>query len=149
VTRRRPASSQKGTASKTVVDSWAWVELFKASEAGRIAKERIQEADDVFTPSLVLAELARKYLLEGEEPSKIHAWLRAISEASQVVEIDIGLAEESARASIELVQKAQREGLRRPGLVDAIVLATSRVCRAELLTGDPHFKGLSRTSWIG
>jgi predicted nucleic acid-binding protein len=133
---------------KTVVDSWAWVELFKGSTAGRTAKERIEEADDVFTPSLVLAELARKYLREGVDPAVTRRWLQTISESTQVIEIDIDLAQMSAKASIELYEKAQSEGIRRPGLGDAIVLATARSCHALILTGDPHFKGLPETSWL-
>jgi predicted nucleic acid-binding protein len=136
-------------ASKTVVDSWAWVELFKGSAYGKTAKERIEESEDTFTPSLVLAELARKYLREGEGHAKIRKWLQSISEATQVIEIDVSLAEESAKASIELVNKARDEGIRKPGLADGVVLATARVCRANLLTGDPHFKGLPETFWLG
>jgi len=146
---RSPGSLRRRTASKTVVDSWAWVELFKASAPGRTAKGYIEEAEDAFTPSLVLAELARKYLREGEDPVRVRRWLEVISEATQVVEIDIGLAEEAARASSDLAEKARREGLGRPGLGDAIVLATARVCKARLLTGDPHFKGLPETLWLG
>ena len=111
--------------------------------------EHIVGSDDAFTPSLVLAELAWKYYREGVDPSMVRGWLQSISEATQIVEIDIVLAEESARASKELVEKARKEGLGRPGLGDAIVLATTRVCRARLLTGDPHFKGLPETSWLG
>jgi predicted nucleic acid-binding protein len=125
------------------------VELFKASPPGEAAKERIEHADDVFTPSLVLAELARKYLREGEELVTIHGWLQTILEATQIVEIDIRLAEESAKASMELLKKSASEHLRKPGLGDAIVLATARVCGAHVLSGDSHFKGLPETVWLG
>jgi len=114
----------------------------------KIATEAIEEANDVFTPSLVLAELARKYLSEGEQQHIVRKWLQAISEATQLVGIDIELAEESARAALELAKKARDEGLRKPGLGDAIVLATARVCHAHVLTGDPHFKGLAETQWL-
>ncbi len=134
---------------KTVVDSWAWVELFKDSPPGRSAKARIEESDDAFTPSLVLAELATKYLREGDNPADIRRWLKMIAEATQVVEIDLRLAEESGKASMQLAKKASEEGLRKPGLGDAIVLATTRIMEARLLTGDPHFKGLPETLWLG
>ena len=78
----------------------------------------------------------------------IRKWLQTISEATQVIEIDIRLAGESAKASMELVKKARDEGLRKPGFVDAIVLATARVCRSQVLTGDCHFKGLPETMWL-
>lgn len=125
------------------------MELFAASTSGRRAREHIERSDDVFTPSLVLAELARKYLREGEDPTAIRRWLETITQASQVVEIDVGLAEESARASIQLVEKARKEGLQKPGLGDAIVLATTRRIQASLITGDPHFRGLPETIWVG
>jgi predicted nucleic acid-binding protein len=98
---------------------------------------------------LVLAELARKYFREGENPATIRKWLQTIMEATQLIEIDLLLAEESARASIQLTEKARKEGLEKPGLGDAIVLATARVSQASVLTGDPHFKGLPETLWLG
>lgn len=98
---------------------------------------------------MVLAELARKYLREGEEPRIIRAWLQTISEATQPVSIDVQLAEESARGALELAKKARDEGLGKPGLGDAIVLATARICHAHVLTGDPHFKGLAEAQWLG
>ena len=125
------------------------MELFKDSPAGRSAKARIEESDDAFTPSIVLAELAAKYLREGEEPAIIRRWLEMITEATQVVEIDLRLAEESGKASLQLVKKASTEGLRKPGLGDAIILATARVAQARVLTGDMHFKGLLETIWLG
>ncbi len=66
-----------------------------------------------------------------------------------MLEIDIPLAEESAKASLELEKKARGEGLRKPGLGDAVILATARISRAYVLTGDPHFKGLPETLWLG
>ena len=97
---------------------------------------------------MILAELARKYLNECEHPETIRNLLRGLSSATQVLEIDIHLAEESAKASRELVSRAKKEGLRKPGLADAIILATARVTGSSLLTGDPHFKGLPETIWL-
>lgn len=137
------------TASNSVVDSWAWVELFKGTMGGKRARDSIERSDEVFTPSLVLAELARKYLREGEGLGVIRRWLTTIAESTRVVEIDIPIAEESAKAFLQLVQRAREEGLETPGLGDAIVLATARTSDALVVTGDPHFKGLPETLWIG
>lgn len=134
---------------KIVVDSWAWVEILKLSEAGRAAKDHIERAEEAFTPGLVLAELARKYLREDVEPAVLKRWLQGISEATEVYGIDVGLAFESAKASAELVDKARKEGLSRPGLGDALILATAREAQAKVLTGDPHFRGLRETIWLG
>lgn len=134
---------------KIIVDSWAWVEILKLSEAGKAAKAKIEQADEAFTPGLVLAELARKYLREGVAPAVIKRWLQGVSEATEIYGIDPPLALESAKAAAELVAKSREEGLSRPGLSDAIILATARAVQGEVLTGDPHFRGLSDTLWLG
>ena len=38
---------------KIVVDSWAWVEMLKLSDAGRTAKAEIERVEDVLTPAIV------------------------------------------------------------------------------------------------
>ena len=47
-----------------VLDSYAWVEYFIGSDSGRVVKECL-DGEEAFTPSIVLAEVARKYLREG------------------------------------------------------------------------------------
>ena len=79
----------------------------------------------------------------------LRRWLQGISEATEVYLIDNELAVESGKASLELSTKARRERIERPGLGDALVLATARVAGAKVITGDPHFKGLEDTVWLG
>ena len=50
---------------------------------------------------------------------------------------------------MELSEKAKTERLGGPSLFDAIVLATARLLKAKVLTGDEHFKELPETLWIG
>lgn len=97
---------------------------------------------------MALAELARKYLREGVSPRVLEAWLQGISEVTEIYPIDIELAVQAAKASVELVAKAKRDGLGRPGLGDAVMLATARAVGAKLLSGDPHFKGTQETLWL-
>lgn len=134
---------------KIVVDSWAWVEMLKLSEAGKAAKAEVERAEDVLTPTIVMAELARKYVREGTDQQIVRSWLQGIAEATEVYGIDAELAMESALASIELVAKSKKERLEAPGLGDALVLATARTNRARILTGDSHFRGLPDTIWLG
>jgi hypothetical protein len=83
------------------------------------------------------------------EMGTIKRWLQAIVEATKIVEIDIPLADGSARAFRRLLQKARKERLEKPGLGDAIVLATAKMNGASILTGGSHFRGLTETLWIG
>jgi hypothetical protein len=42
---------------KYVIDAYAWIEYFRASQYGEVAKEYIESADCV-TPTIVVSELA-------------------------------------------------------------------------------------------
>lgn len=133
---------------KIVIDAYAWVEIFIGSKKGEKVKEKLAEAVEVYTPDIVMAEIARKYLREGTDQQKISRRLKIIKEGSDIASINIDIAFESAKCCMELSEKAKTEGLRAPGLFDAIVLATARVLNAKVMTGDEHFKNLPETLWI-
>lgn len=131
-----------------VVDTYAWIEVFLGSQKGAIVKEALEEAADVYTPDVVLAEIARKYLREGIEETLVGERLRVVSSASVVTPIDSEVALSAGRVYSELVEKARKEKLRDPSLFDAIVLATARSYQARLVTGDEHFRNLPEAIWI-
>jgi len=134
---------------KTVIDAYAWVEIFIGSKSGKRANEILQKAEETYTPDTVIAEIARKYLREGVEENTIRERLATIEEISDVISIDKDIAIESAKCYLELAEKAKKEGLKTPSLFDAIVLATARTSDAKIVTGDEHFKGINETLWIG
>lgn len=135
---------------KIVVDSYAWIEIFLGSEKGRVATETFEESDQVFTPDIVLAEVARKYLREQVKENVVRKRIKTIVESSQVVGID---NQESAAASakgyLEIENLAKELKLNKPSLFDGIVLGTARITGSRVLTGDPHFKKLPETIWLG
>lgn len=133
---------------KIVVDSYAWIEIFSGTGKGSTASKAIDEAEEVYTPDMVLAEIARKYRREGIERRTIEKRLDSIIEASQIIPIDRSVALESACAFLDLSQQAKRKGLREPSLFDAIILGTTRSVKGNVLTGDPHFKDLEETLWL-
>ncbi len=133
-----------------VVDSYAWVEYFLGSESGEVVKNYLKNASAIYTPSIVLAELARKYLREGVDIKEIRRRLLFISEVSIIVDIDLELSLEAAISYRVLTEHAKRWGINsKPSLVDAVILAVSRLKNAKILTGDIHFKELRHTIWIG
>ncbi|MBI2126266.1 MAG: PIN domain-containing protein [Thaumarchaeota archaeon] len=134
---------------KIVIDSYAWIEIFSGSTKGEEARNSIAKADSVFTPDIVLAEVARKYSREGMEETTIHERLRTILETSESLSIDDTIAIEAAKSSIQLEKNAKETKLSKPSLFDAIVLAIAKTNRAKVLTGDQHFKGLHETIWLG
>ncbi len=136
-------------ALKIVVDAYAWIEVFLGSEAGRRAKGVIEEAESVLTPGTVLAEVARKYTREGATAPMIRKRLAKMLESSEPVDVDVDLALEAAKATVQLGRRAESSRLRKPSLFDGIVLASARRNDAKVLTGDEHFKDLAETIWIG
>ena len=134
---------------KIVIDAYAWIEVFLGSEKGRKVKEILEQADEVYTPDTVLAEIARKYLREGADERTTDARLETITTASNVTQTDTKVALEAARCYTQLVINARKGKLKSPSLFDAIVLAVGRVVKAKVVTGDEHFRNLPETVWIG
>ena len=133
---------------KIVIDSYAWIELFNGSKNGEAVKQILENADQLCTPDIVLAEIARKYIRDGVESSVVSRRLEQISANSKITYLDAEIALESAKCHEELACIARKNKLNTASLFDAIVLATTRVLEAKVLTGDAHFKSLSDTIWI-
>ena len=102
-----------------IVDSFAWVEYFRGTDAGR-----------------VVAELRDKYVREH-----LPDWSRDlafIKEMTVLVPEDELIA---VRAG-ETKNRMRTEGRRDFGLIDGIIYETAREADAILVTGDPHFRGV-------
>jgi len=125
-----------------VVDSYAWVEIFRGSKKGADSRKMIEDADEARTPDIVLAEVARKYLRESIDEAEVRSRLLSIQSATIITAIDVNVGIRSAQAFLELTEKSKKEGLQRPGLFDAIMLATARTYQAKVITGDEHLLGL-------
>ena len=118
-----------------IVDSFAWVEYFRGTDAGRVVADEI-EASAVGTPLVVVAELRDKYVREH-----LPDWSRDlafIKEMTVLVPEDELIA---VRAG-EMKNRMRTEGRRDFGLIDGIIYETAREADAILVTGDTHFRGV-------
>jgi len=106
---------------KTVVDTYAWIEIFIGSQRGNKARGILAKALEVYTPDIVLAEVARKYLRERMEQDIVYERLKTIVEASDIAPISVDAALESAKCYIELLEDARKTGVRTPSLFDAMI----------------------------
>jgi predicted nucleic acid-binding protein len=131
-----------------VIDSYAWIEHFIGSTKGRKVDEFLENAEEVFTPDTVLAEIARKYMREGVDSKTVQQRLDEISEASTIISLDAKLAATAAKSYLEIEANAKKSKLNCPSLFDAIVLAVGRTMMGKILTGDQHFKNLPETIWF-
>ena len=133
---------------KTVIDTYAWIEFFSGTEKGLKVKDILENSEEIYTPGVVLAEIARKFFREGKENVFINSRLELITAASNITGIDAELAFEAAKCYLELMENARKSKLNTPSLFDAIILATCRSLESKVVTGDEHFRNLPETIWI-
>ena len=133
--------------SLVVYDTYAWVEYFIGSEKGIRVREYLRSGG--VTPSVVLAELARKYLREGFRPGEVEKRLEFVASRTAIAPIDVGLSLRAAEVYLRLLKRARERSLRTPSLADAIVYATALVTGEDLLTGDSLFEGLDSVIYLG
>ena len=125
------------------MDSYAWLEYFMGTEAGRKVKQIIDtEAYEKLTPSICLAETYAK-ILKTEDEQKAELRRAFIKSRSALIPLDENLAVEAAKTDVAMKKKVQGWGL-----ADSIVLSTARDRHGKVVTGNPHFRGLAEAHMI-
>jgi len=132
-----------------IVDSFAWIEFLSAGRAGPSVRTHLESSEELVTPDIVLAEVARVFGRQGMPRITIEGHLRSIGVLSSVRPIDVQVAIEAIESEADLRQKARSEKLGMPSFADCIILAFARSLQAQVLTADSHFRGLQETVWIG
>ncbi len=127
--------SQTSISYDYVIDSFAWVEYFRGSPAGLKARPVI-EGGSAATCSITPAELREKYLRERWQ--SFEEDLNFIANHSTLIAVDRKIA-----VLAGAINHQQKKRTKDWGMVDSLILATARVANAKVLTGDPHFSGLS------
>ena len=125
-----------------LVDSWAWIEYFKGSEAGEKVKELLENSQEkVVVSVIIIAEVYNSFLRDYSPPNNkryAEASRKAMKERSYVYDVDEEIAVDSAKVKHE----------KKWGLGDSIIYATAKREGALVLTGDPHFKGLNEVIFL-
>jgi len=130
-----------------VYDTYAWIEYFRGSEKGLKVRELLKRGG--YTPSIVLAEIARKYVREGVSPDEVRKRLLFIETRTKIISMDSDLAVRAAKVFMELYNYAKERKLRKPSLADAIVYSIAQQLEENLVTGDKLFKDLLLVLYIG
>ena len=127
---------------KYIIDSYAWIEYFMGTKAGEKVKPIIEGLEEKITPTICLAEVYAKTIkVESEELAEKQRTF--IKERSALIPLDETIAVKSAR--IDVTMKKKIKGW---GLADSIVYATALIKKAEIITGDEHFKNLKNVIFI-
>ena len=127
---------------KYVIDSYAWLEYFMGTKAGQSIKSIIENSEEKLTPTVCLAEVYCK-TLKVESKEIADKQKDYIKEKSALVYLDEPIAVESAKINVRL--KKEIDGW---GLVDSVVYATAIIKKANIVTGDQHFKQLDSVVFI-
>jgi len=129
-----------------IIDTYAWIEYFKASEMGEIAKEFIESENSV-TPTIVVSEISRKLRKDIDLGNETHEGrlrrLEFIRSKSRITDLDFETAAEAGGISEDL--KVEAKGW---GLADSIVLCTALSLKGKVVTGDEHFRRLDNVIFV-
>lgn len=127
-----------GDENSIIIDTYAWIEYFKGSEEGNKAKKIIEGNFNLFTPSIVIAELSDKYRREGLKEWEIRN--KFIRLKTKILLLDENIADKAGELKQDLKKKYKDAGL-----ADAIVWVHALDISAQILTGDKHLKDLKNS----
>ena len=131
---------------KYIIDAYAWIEYFKASKLGAIAREYIENEHSA-TPTIVISEISRKLqkeiMLGNETQEGRLKRLEFIRATSRIVDLDFETAAEAGKINEDLKGKAKGWGL-----ADSIILCTAKNFSGKVVTGDEHFRELEEIIFL-
>jgi len=113
-----------------VVDSSGWLEYMTDDSKAAAFAQYLEKEDGVVVPSLVIYEVYKQLAKNRGRALADRFMSQALH--NRIVPMDETIALAAANASLD-------HRLNGP---DAIVYATARVCQAELVTCNTHFRGL-------
>jgi predicted nucleic acid-binding protein len=108
-----------------IVDTYAWISYF---EGKKEFKDAIEE-NELYTPSIVLAEASRILKRKGVPKDKSTRILDFMKEHSAILSLD-------ETNAVDAGETAEEEGLY---MIDGIIYSYTNE-HTHLLTGDKHFK---------
>lgn len=119
-----------------VVDSSGWIEFFTDGPLADDYASRLRKLSAVVTPVIVIYEVYKRLKRELSEDDAVIAV--SAMQRSQIVAVDQEIALTAADLSLE-------HGL---AMADALVLATARKFRAELVTSDRDFEQVAGVTYL-
>lgn len=119
-----------------LVDSSAWIEWLVGSPTGELVAGHLPKQSDWLVPTMVQLELAKWLVREiGEDKAD---QVIAFTQLCHIVPLDTEIALAAAEAC----------RTHKLATADAIVFATARAHRADLITCDAHFDNLPGVTLI-
>ena len=123
------ATTQSGS-DWVLVDSFGWIQFFGNEPGANRYESYLDRLPSLLVPTIVLYEVLKK-IYQGWGDTEAQKFLSRALRA-RVVPLDEVIA--IAAVDMSLTHKL--------AMGDAIIYATAQQYKAELVTSDPHFKGL-------
>lgn len=114
-----------------LLDTYAWIELIKGTKQGEIVKAILKQKP-CFTSQISIAELVSWCEKNSLDSKK---YLSFVKSQSKIIPITNDLLELAGK-----IHYHKRITVKDFGLIDAIILATSKQFDFQVLTGDKHFE---------
>ncbi len=124
-----------------IIDTYGWIEYFKGSKKGEIVEKIINNKNKIITLECCIAEIMIYCLRNNLDFSSALHLIRTNSYIFPVL-IDTWL--DAAHIKFEI--RKNRPGF---GIIDAILVSKQKEKKAKIVSGDPHFKGLTNVVYIG
>jgi toxin FitB len=121
-----------------LVDSYGWLEYFLDGPLSEKYAKAVEQANDkdYVTPTVVVYEVYKRIRSIQGEQSALEAYAQIAR--TKIVELTSQIALEAAEISLS----------KNLGMADALILATARAFKAEILTSDKHLKDFKETRFI-
>jgi predicted nucleic acid-binding protein len=119
-----------------VVDSSGWIEFFTDGQLADTYSTRLRNLSNVATPVIVLYEVYKRLKRDLSEDDAVIAI--SVMQRTNVIPVTAEIALAAADLSLEF----------RLAMADAIILATARTLRAELVSSDRDFKRIPGVTYF-
>jgi predicted nucleic acid-binding protein len=120
-----------------LLDTSAWLEILHQGPCETAFRERLERADRVLVPTVVVYEVIKFWLRRRDEGTADA--VRGRLKTYEVVELPEPVAAEAASNSL-------KHSL---AMADAMIYTLARAYGATLVTGDSHFAGLAGVDYLG
>lgn len=115
-----------------IIDTSAWIEYLEGSAKGEKIHNILKEKEEVFTLSIIIAEVISK---TKKKKANIEIAYNALISNTKIFEITPRIAKESGILHAETKEKLQSFAL-----ADALIICSARFLKAKIITLDHHFK---------
>jgi predicted nucleic acid-binding protein len=122
--------STRNASDLYVVDSSGWLEYLTEDSKASAFAQYLEGEGSILLPAIVLCEIYKHLAKQRGRALAERFVAQAIHR--RIVPLDESIALAAGNLAVE----------HRLNTTDAIIYATARVCQAELVTADTHFRGL-------